>query len=134
MNVETLKTNIEQATRIGLGRFADFTGRSSRPEYWYFMLPVIVILIVANLIDAILLGGMQILGLILGLALLVPTLSAGARRLHDTDRSAWWLLVALIPFVGGLAVIYLCCQPGTPGENRFGPEPAPTSFRAMAQA
>ncbi len=134
MNFETLKMNVEQATRTSLGKFADFSGRSSRPEYWYFLLPVIVILIVANLIDSILLDGMPILGTILGLAALVPTLSAGVRRLHDTDRSGWWLLLALVPIVGGLALLYLYCQPGSPGENRFGPEPSSASFGALAQA
>jgi len=134
MNFEVLKKNVEQAVRIGLSKFADFSGRSSRPEYWYFMLPIIVVMFVTNLVDSILLGGMPALSLIVALATLVPTLSAGARRLHDTNRSGWWLLVALIPIVGALAVIYLCCQPGTEGPNDFGPQPASANFGALAQA
>jgi len=134
MNFEVLKKNVEQAVRIGLSKFADFSGRSSRPEYWYFMLPIIVLLFVTNLVDSILLDGMPALSLIAALATLVPTLSAGARRLHDTNRSGWWLLVALIPIVGALAVIYLCCQPGTEGPNDFGPQPASANFGALAQA
>jgi len=133
MNFEILKRNVEQAVRIGLGKFADFSGRSSRPEYWYFMLPIIVIMLIANLVDSIVLG-MQVLSLIVALAALVPTLSAGARRLHDTNRPAWWLLLGLIPVVGAIAVIYLCCQPGTQGPNDFGPEPSPDTFGALAQA
>jgi len=134
MNFEVLKKNVEQAVRIGLSKFADFSGRSSRPEYWYFMLPIIVVMFVTNLVDSILLGGMPALSLIVALATLVPTLSAGARRLHDTNRSGWWLLVALIPIVGALAVIYLCCQPGTEGPNDFGPQPASANFGDLAQA
>ncbi|WP_114945845.1 DUF805 domain-containing protein [Microvirga calopogonii] len=133
MNFEILKTNVEQAVRTSIGKFADFSGRASRPEYWYLMLPVIALLFVANLIDSILIGT-SALGLIVALATLVPTLSAGARRLHDTGRSGWWLLVALVPIVGGLFVIYLCCQPGTAGPNQFGPEPSSAAYGALAQA
>jgi uncharacterized membrane protein YhaH (DUF805 family) len=134
MNFETLKKNVEQAVRIGFSKFADFSGRSSRPEYWYFMLPIIVLMFVTNLVDSILLGGMPALSLIVALATLVPTLSASARRLHDTNRSGWWLLVALVPVVGAFVVIYLCCQPGTEGPNNFGPEPSPANFGVLAQA
>lgn len=133
MNFQTLKTNVEQAFRISLGKYADFSGRSSRPEYWYFMLPIMVIMLIANLVDSLLIG-MQVLSLIVGLAALVPTLSAGARRLHDTNRPAWWLLLSLVPVVGAIAVIYLCCQPGTQGPNDFGPEPSSDNFGALAQA
>jgi len=134
MNLEMLKTNVERAVRTGIGKFADFSGRSSRPEYWYLMLPVIILLVAAELLDMLLLNGMMVLSPILGLATFVPMLSAGMRRLHDIDRSGWWLLVALIPVVGALVVVYLCCQPGTTGENRFGPEPSTASFGALAQA
>ncbi|MEZ0170225.1 DUF805 domain-containing protein [Microvirga sp. TS319] len=134
MNFEVLKKNVEQAVRTGLGKFADFSGRSSRPEYWYFMLPVIVLMILASMLDSLLLDGMSVLGLIVALAALVPTLSAGARRLHDTDRSGWWLLIGLVPFIGALGLIYLCCQPGSPGSNRFGPAPSSATFGALAQA
>ncbi|MBA1156686.1 DUF805 domain-containing protein [Microvirga mediterraneensis] len=133
MNFEVLKKNVEQAVRTSISKFADFTGRASRPEYWYLMLPVIALLVVANLIDSILFGT-SALSLVVALATLVPTLSAGARRLHDTGRPGWWLLVAIIPIVGGLYVIYLCCQPGTSGPNQFGPEPSSASYGALAQA
>ncbi len=133
MNFETLRTNVEQAARTGIGKFADFSGRSSRAEYWYFMLPVIILLFAAQLVDTLLLNGMMVLSLILGLATFFPILSAGVRRLHDTDRSGWWLLVGLFPVIGALVVVYLCCRPGTPGENRFGPEPSTASLEALAQ-
>lgn len=134
MNFDALKTNIEQAIRISLSRLTDFSGRSSRPEYWYLMLPIIVLMIVTNILDSLLLGGMPALSLIVALATLVPSLSAGVRRLHDTNRSGWWLLVALVPVVGAFVVVYFCCQPGTEGPNDFGPKPSSDHFGALAQA
>lgn len=132
MNFEILKTNVERSVRTSLDKFADFSGRASRPEYWYFMIPVFIILFVTNLVDALLLG-MPVLSLLATLAILVPTLSVGARRLHDTNRSGWWLLVGLIPVVGAIALIYFLCQPGTAGQNQFGSEPSTASFGALAQ-
>jgi uncharacterized membrane protein YhaH (DUF805 family) len=134
MNFDTLKTNVEQAIKIGLSKFADFFGRSSRPEYWYLMLPIIILMIVTNFLDSLLLGGMPALSLIAALATLIPSLSAGARRLHDTNRSGWWLLVALVPIVGVFVVLYFCAQPGSEGPNNFGPKPANGNFAALAQA
>jgi uncharacterized membrane protein YhaH (DUF805 family) len=132
MNFNVVKTNVEQAVRISLSKFADFSGRASRSEYWYLVLPLVVISIVLNLVDS-LIFEMSILSLIFGLATLVPTVSAGVRRLHDTNRSGWWMLIALVPVVG-LVLIYFLCQPGTPGQNQFGSEPSTASFGALAQA
>ena len=64
-----------------------------------------------------------VLSLLIAGALLLPSLALCFRRLHDTDRSAWWALLFLIPFIGWLIIIVFNCQAGTPGENRFGPDP-----------
>jgi uncharacterized membrane protein YhaH (DUF805 family) len=66
----------------------------------------------------------QVVSAIFGLAILLPTLAVGARRLHDIDRTAWWLLLSLLPLIGTLVLLFFYVQPGTPGDNRFGP-PAP---------
>jgi uncharacterized membrane protein YhaH (DUF805 family) len=60
---------------------------------------------------------------IVGLALFLPSLAVGVRRLHDTDRSGWWLLIVLIPIIGWLVLLFFFVSPGTPGPNRFGPSP-----------
>jgi uncharacterized membrane protein YhaH (DUF805 family) len=61
--------------------------------------------------------------MLFGLAVLIPSIAVGARRLHDTDRSGWWLLIALIPFIGAIVLLVFFVLPGTQGTNRFGPDP-----------
>jgi uncharacterized membrane protein YhaH (DUF805 family) len=67
----------------------------------------------------------SILSIIFSLATLLPGLGLGFRRLHDVDRSAWWALIAFIPLIGAIVLIFWACQPGTPGPNRFGQPPVP---------
>jgi uncharacterized membrane protein YhaH (DUF805 family) len=109
-------------------RAFDFEGRSDRPEYWWFILQFICALMVAALVDVIALAalgwGYVGPGLLYGLLILssvIPSLAVQVRRLHDQDRSGWWLLISLIPFVGGIVLLVFMCLPGTPGPNRFGP-------------
>lgn len=104
-------------------RYADFQGRSARPEYWWFVLfnflVNIVIAIIAGIIGETV-G--SILSLLVMLALIIPGIAVTVRRLHDTDRSGWWILIALIPIVGTIVLLVFMLLPGTPGENRFGPD------------
>jgi uncharacterized membrane protein YhaH (DUF805 family) len=110
-------------------RYAEFTGRSRRKEYWMFTLLVVVVAIVLSLVEGVLgLGGM--VGGVYGplttlflLATLVPSIAVGIRRLHDTDRSGWWILIALVPFVGGLILLVFYVLEGTKGPNQYGPDP-----------
>lgn len=130
-------------------RYAEFTGRSRRMEYWMFTLlnviVVTVLLIATGGLGAMtdlenggdpstgvmaLFGGVGILLLIYGLAVLIPSIAVTVRRLHDRDMSGWWYLGAIIggmiPFVGflvSIAFLVLMALPGTPGPNRFGPDP-----------
>jgi uncharacterized membrane protein YhaH (DUF805 family) len=108
------------AVRTVLGKYADFSGRARRSEYWWFALAYLVVYVVATIIDQAF--GFPILTLIVGLGLLVPSLAVSVRRLHDTDRSGWWLLLGLIPF-GGIVVLVFECMDSQPGTNRFGPSP-----------
>ena len=121
---------LEWAT-LPLKRYADFTGRSRRKEYWLFTLLCLIAGFVIGFVEALVgLGGTVgpygLLSIILMLALLVPSIAVGVRRFHDQDKSGWFRLLALIPVVGGLIVLVFMCLPGTSGPNRFGPDPLGT--------
>ena len=111
-----------------LFKYSDFSGRASRPDYWWFILANIIAFAVARVIDSalglngLLLGVYGPLTAILGLGLLCPSLAVAARRLHDTGRSAWWMLLVVVP-VAGLVVIYFLALEGTFGPNEFGSPP-----------
>ena len=111
-------------------RYFDFKGRASRSEYWLFFLCVFLQAVIAMVVDRMVFGASMasptgIYGptyALVVLANLIPSLSAGFRRLHDTNRSAWWMLIGLIPLLGGIVLLVFYCLPGTPGPNRFGPQ------------
>ncbi|RUO59871.1 DUF805 domain-containing protein [Pseudidiomarina marina] len=111
-----------------LKKYAVFSGRARRSEYWFFVLFNTIIGFVLGFIDGIL-GfsdpdmSIGVLGAIYSLAVLIPSIAVGVRRLHDTDRSGWWLLIALIPLIGAIVLIVFFVMDSTPGENRFGPNP-----------
>ncbi len=114
---------------MALKKYATFSGRSQRSEYWFFMLFFVIILIVLSVLDGMLFKGaegapgMPILTLVGVATLLVPSIAVGVRRLHDTDRSGWWVFIQLVPVVGPILLIVFCAQDSKPGENRFGPNP-----------
>jgi uncharacterized membrane protein YhaH (DUF805 family) len=150
-------TPIDWAKRP-LERYADFVGRASRAEYWWFALAMLVVFIVISIIESMtglkgMIGGVYgPLTLLLWLGTIVPSLSVGVRRLHDTGRSGWWMLL-LVPYLasavlalialnagnmtglgsaGLLGILGLVCViallvfmvlPSTPGDNRYGPNP-----------
>jgi uncharacterized membrane protein YhaH (DUF805 family) len=123
-----------------LRRYADFEGRSRRMEYWMFYLFTLLLglgfMLVLGIV-ALLLYTMGLsenammtviiplyfIGFLLSLALVVPSLAVAVRRFHDQDKSGWMVLLALIPFVGGIIFIVFMCLEGTRGPNRFGPDP-----------
>ncbi len=106
-------------------KFADFTGRARREEFWYFYLATCVFYVVVGILGRIPYVGMVIslIGGLAGLALIVPTLAAGARRLHDTGRSGWFQLISLVPFVGTIILIVFWAQEGVAGSNKWGNNP-----------
>ncbi|HJS46248.1 MAG TPA: DUF805 domain-containing protein [Rhizomicrobium sp.] len=105
--------------------YVGFTGRASRSEYWFFVLSYVLLTMVVAAVCA-LLGGSILLWIGIGIVMLgvfLPSLAAQVRRLHDTNASGWWILIGLIPYIGGLIMLVWYCIPGTKGENRFGPDP-----------
>jgi uncharacterized membrane protein YhaH (DUF805 family) len=108
-------------------RYTDFDGRADRPEFWWFAL-INLIVSVGIWVAGIALFGLatgELLAVVYGLATLLPVLGVAIRRLHDTNKSGWWIVVDLVPFVGGIILIVLLAIAGTPGPNRFGPQPPP---------
>ncbi|MBM7805546.1 uncharacterized membrane protein YhaH (DUF805 family) [Geodermatophilus bullaregiensis] len=108
------------AVRSVLTKYADFSGRARRAEYWWFFLFAVVVSLVAAVLDGVI--GAPVFSLLTALGLLVPNLAVSVRRLHGTDRSGWWLLLNLVPF-GGIVLLVFYCLEGQPGHNRFGPSP-----------
>lgn len=125
-----------QAVKTGFSKYATFSGRAARPDFWWWVLFSMVANLASNMVDAYLIApalglppfgedSAQPLSLVVALALLLPGLAVSVRRLHDIDRSGWWILIAFIPIIGLIILIYWYVQPGTAGENRFGPGRAP---------
>ncbi|MFL0356037.1 DUF805 domain-containing protein [Erythrobacter sp. GH1-10] len=112
-----------------LKRYADFSGRSRRKEYWMFLLGVVIAAILLSIVESILglsgmVGGLYgPLTLLLVLGIFIPSLAVQVRRFHDQDKSGWFVLLGFIPLVGGLIVLVFMCLDGTRGPNQYGPDP-----------
>ncbi|GAB3809780.1 DUF805 domain-containing protein [Micromonospora zhanjiangensis] len=118
------------AVRSVFSQYVGFSGRARRSEYWWFLLFAILVGIVASVLDSALgtkfdgsASSSGYIGLIVNLVFLLPSLAVSVRRLHDTDRSGWWILIGLIPFIGAIVLLVFFVLAGTPGSNRFGPDP-----------
>jgi uncharacterized membrane protein YhaH (DUF805 family) len=114
--------------RAVLKKYAVFSGRARRAEYWYFVLFNFLIYIGLSFIDGIFgtynsAHGTGILSGLYGLAVLIPGLAVLWRRLHDTGRSGWYALLNLIPLVGAIVLIVFLAQDSQPVENKYGPNP-----------
>lgn len=103
-----------ESIRICFTKYADFKGRAPRSEYWWFVLFSCLVSIGLHLIDR-----SDILGSIFSLAILLPSLAVAARRLHDTNRSAWFLLLNFIPIIGWIILIVWYIQKGDEGSNKY---------------
>jgi uncharacterized membrane protein YhaH (DUF805 family) len=110
-----------------LRNYVGFSGRARRAEFWYFALFNLIFAVILTVLDRVLgLAGENGLGplyVIYLLAIILPSLAVEFRRLHDTDRSAWWILIAFVPIVGFIVLIVFFCQKGTAGQNKYGPDP-----------
>jgi uncharacterized membrane protein YhaH (DUF805 family) len=116
-----------------LQKYVQFSGRARRQEFWMFVLFNFIITVVLSILDSILglkmgSGGSGLLSGLYGLAVLLPSLAVSVRRLHDTNRSGWWILLGLVPIVGIIVLIVWYVQDSDPGDNRFGPNPKEPSI------
>jgi len=110
-------------------KYTVFTGRARRAEYWMFFLFNFIIAFVLGIIEGILeMPG--VLGVIYMLAVLIPGIAVSIRRLHDTDKSGWWILIGLIPLIGSIVLLIFMVSDSTPGENQFGANPKELSSEA----
>lgn len=114
----TRQVGMGEALKLFFSNYIKFDGRSNRGEYWWAFLGIIIVSVVLTIVDTV--TGVPILGPIFSLATLVPGISIGVRRLHDIDKSGWWLLIALVPLVGFLVLLYFLVQKPNPVANRFG--------------
>lgn len=134
---------------LPLKRTFDFGGRSRRKEFWMFVLFCVLVGVGAGILDLMLGygasgahaggGGYEAwvetrgpVGVISSLLLIVPQLAVSVRRLHDINRTGWWLLLLLLPLIGWLVLLVFYVTEGTRGENRFGPDPKPAPRTAEA--
>jgi uncharacterized membrane protein YhaH (DUF805 family) len=104
-----------------LRKYADFSTRSRRMEYWMFLLVNLVIGTVLGAVGGML--GMRWISIVYSIFVFVPGLAVSVRRLHDSGRSGWWLLLVCVPILGWLVLLYFYVQEGQPGDNEYGPNP-----------
>lgn len=111
-----------------LKKYVEFSGRARRKEFWMFTLFNVIISIILGIIDRIIgtdygNGSSGLLSTIYSLGVLLPSIAVGIRRLHDTNRSGWWILIGLIPCVGWIILIVFYATEGVAGPNQYGPDP-----------
>ncbi|MFZ0484890.1 MAG: DUF805 domain-containing protein [Desulfobacterales bacterium] len=105
-----------------LKKYAVFSGRARRKEYWLFVLFNLIITFVLGFVEE-LAGGPGVVGMLYSLAVLIPGIAVSVRRLHDTSRSGWWLFIGLIPLIGAFVLLVFVIQDGKPGQNQYGANP-----------
>lgn len=122
-----------------LQKYAVFSGRARRKEYWFFVLfntlismGLVAVELVAGIADKMLSVGVSLLLVLYALAVLLPSLAVSVRRLHDTGRSGWWYLLSLIPLIGQIILIVFLATDSTAGANQYGPNPKETPTPAPA--
>ncbi len=123
---ESEYTMLDWWKKVFIQNYANFEGRARRSEYWYYVLFNFIITLSAWILSFILffLGGFLLWFIIgaFGLATLIPSLAAQVRRLHDTGKSGWWILISFIPF-GAIVLLIFYCTEGDHGSNEYGPDP-----------
>jgi uncharacterized membrane protein YhaH (DUF805 family) len=126
---EDIQVNFGEAVRTCWKKYGDFDGRARRSEFWWWVLFVSIVQVVAAVILTLVLVAFQNFGflqwlsvlvfMVIVLALILPSIAVSVRRLHDRDLSGWWYLLGFVPF-GGIVLFVWYVLPGTAGDNRFG--------------
>lgn len=116
------------AVKTCFGKYATFSGRARRSEYWWFVLFNVLVNFALGIVDGVLFGfhgdaAPQVLSGLYALVILLPSLAVAVRRLHDLGRSGWWLLIWLIPLIGWIILIWWFATKGEDGPNGYGPDP-----------
>jgi uncharacterized membrane protein YhaH (DUF805 family) len=122
---------MNDAVKSVLSKYATFSGRAPRSEYWWWILAVTILMLILGLLDNFIFNpylGLDVeespasspLSVIASLALLLPNLSVAVRRLHDLDKSGWWILIWFVPVIGFFLLLYWYVSKGTENDNRFG--------------
>jgi len=120
---------MEWYLKVVRDNYVNFKGRAQRKEYWMFTLFNFIIVFALSLVDSMFGLGGESLGLLSGLyalAVLLPAIAVSIRRLHDTEHSAWWILISLVPLIGALVLLYFYIIDGTAGTNKYGENPKGT--------
>ncbi|HPD93973.1 MAG: DUF805 domain-containing protein [Rhodobacter sp.] len=118
--------DFQTAVQTCFQKYATFSGRAQRSEFWWYVLAIIIANLVLGLVDSMLFGGhgnIGVLGGLFSLATFVPSLAVSVRRLHDIGYSGWWLLLMLIPLLGFVVLLFFYIRDSEPGDNMFGPNP-----------
>ena len=110
------------AIKSVMSQYAGFSGRARRSEYWYWVL------------FTLLWCWIPLLNILLALIFFIPGLAVAVRRLHDTGRTGWWLLISLVPVIGGIVLLIFYCTDSQIGENQYGPNPKGITPQSAAQA
>lgn len=105
-----------------LKKYVEFNGRARRKEYWMFFLVNMIIVFALGVVEAVI-GSGGVLGSLYSLAIFLPSLAVAVRRLHDTDRSGWWILITLVPIIGFIVFLVFMVQEGQSGQNQYGENP-----------
>lgn len=116
-----------QAVGSAFANFFTLSGRAARSEYWYFFLFSFLGSFALGLVDGLIFGasmnGLAPISTIFSLLVVIPGIALGFRRLHDIDKSGWWLLLNFVPVIGWLVLLYFLVKKGTDGGNSYGPDP-----------
>ena len=113
--------SFSEAVKSGFDHYTKFDGRAARPAFWWWFLFTILVAIGANIIDSII--GIPLLSIVISIGLILPNISVAIRRLHDTDRSGWWILIGFVPLIGFIVLLIFYLEKSNPGDNKYGPDP-----------
>jgi uncharacterized membrane protein YhaH (DUF805 family) len=118
METNQIQAEITKSVKTCFEKYVDFSGRAARPEFWWFALVSLVVFVLVQAVLGSILGTLVILGFML------PSVAVGSRRLHDIGKSGWFQLLWFVPVLGWAVMIYFLVQPSVAGSNEYGSEPS----------